>query len=59
MFEVFTYFADWLAYQLIGLSSDTRLGEAVHFFIEDTTKNPRAVDRDDLCYCAFPCVTQG
>ncbi|WP_025739200.1 permease [Salinivibrio socompensis] len=38
MFEVFTYFADWLAYQLIGLSSDTRLGEAVHFFIEDTTK---------------------
>lgn len=38
MFEVFTYFADWLAYQLIGLSPDTRLGEAVHFFIEDTTK---------------------
>ncbi|WBA18667.1 permease [Salinivibrio kushneri] len=38
MFEVFTYFADWLVYQLIGLSPDTRLGEAIHFFIEDTTK---------------------
>ncbi|NUY57185.1 permease [Salinivibrio sp. EAGSL] len=38
MFDVFTYFADWLAYQLIGLSPDTQLGEAIHFFIEDTTK---------------------
>jgi Predicted permeases len=38
MFEVFTYFANWLVYQLIGLSPDTRLGEAIHFFIEDTTK---------------------
>ena len=38
MFDVFTYFADWLAYQLIGLSPDTQLGEGIHFFIEDTTK---------------------
>ncbi len=38
MFAIFTKLADWLAYDLFGLSPDTRLGEAVHFFIEDTTK---------------------
>lgn len=38
MFEIFTLIADWLAYGLLGLDSETRLGTAVHFFIEDTTK---------------------
>ena len=38
MFEVFTRLADWLAYDLAGLSSSTKSGQALHFFIEDTTK---------------------
>lgn len=38
MFEVFTRFADWLVYQLMGLSPATRLGDAVHFFVEDVSK---------------------
>ncbi|GGY72266.1 permease [Marinobacter zhanjiangensis] len=38
MLDLFTQLADWLAYNLIGLSPDTRLGTAIHFFIEDTTK---------------------
>jgi len=38
MFAIFTKLADWLAYGLFGLAPDTRLGEAVHFFIEDVTK---------------------
>ncbi len=38
MFEIFTQLADWLAYDLMQLSADTRLGAAVHFFIEDVTK---------------------
>lgn len=38
MFEVFTQFADWTAYRLFGLAPDTKLADAVHFFIEDTTK---------------------
>ena len=38
MFEVFTKLADWLVYDLIGLSSATKTGEALHFFVEDTTK---------------------
>lgn len=38
MFALFTSLADWLAYGLMGLSPETRLGEAVHFFIEDVTK---------------------
>lgn len=31
-------FADLLIYQLLGLSPETRLGAALHFFIYDTTK---------------------
>lgn len=38
MFEVFTQFADWLAFGVLGMSPDTRWGDAVHFFIEDVSK---------------------
>lgn len=38
MFAIFALLADWLAYGLLGLQSSSRLGDAVHFFIEDTTK---------------------
>jgi uncharacterized membrane protein YraQ (UPF0718 family) len=38
MFIVFTMFADWLTYDVFGLSSSTKLGDAVHFFIEDVSK---------------------
>lgn len=38
MFKVFTDFADWLVYQLLGLSAETKLGDALHFFVEDVSK---------------------
>ena len=38
MFAIFTRLADWAAYDLMRLEAGTRLGEAVHFFIEDVTK---------------------
>ncbi|WP_010322260.1 permease [Marinobacterium stanieri] len=38
MFEIFTRFADWLIYELMGLSPDTKLGDALHFFVEDVSK---------------------
>lgn len=38
MFEVFNKFADWLAYELLSLSPDSKFGDAVHFFIEDVSK---------------------
>jgi hypothetical protein len=38
MLEFFTKFADYVAYNLLALKADTHLAEAVHFFIEDTTK---------------------
>ena len=38
MFEIFTRLADWLVYDLLGFASHTQLGEALHFFVEDTTK---------------------
>ncbi|HEY0836108.1 MAG TPA: permease, partial [Azospirillum sp.] len=38
MFEVFTLLADWTAYRLLGLAPDTKLADAVHFFVEDTSK---------------------
>lgn len=37
MFEIFTKIADWSIAQM-GLSRAEKIGEAVHFFIEDTTK---------------------
>ncbi len=38
MFEIFTLLADWLTYDLMGLNPDTKMGDSIHFFIEDTTK---------------------
>lgn len=38
MLSIFPMFADWLIYELLGLSAETRLGNALHFFVEDTAK---------------------
>jgi uncharacterized protein len=38
MFQVFTDFATWLVVDLLGLSTETKLGDALHFFIEDVSK---------------------
>jgi len=38
MFQVFADFASWLVYDLLKLSADTKLGDALHFFIEDVSK---------------------
>ncbi|OUD15675.1 permease [Thioflexithrix psekupsensis] len=38
MFSWFTILADWLTYRVLGLSAETNLSKAIHFFIEDTTK---------------------
>jgi uncharacterized protein len=35
---LFTEFATWLVYTLAGLSPATKLGQAIHFFVEDTSK---------------------
>ncbi|WP_285163392.1 permease [Shewanella goraebulensis] len=38
MFAWFSIFADWFVYDILALSNQTQLGQAVHFFVEDTTK---------------------
>ncbi|MGL5392618.1 MAG: permease [Shewanella sp.] len=38
MFEIFSSLASWLTYGVLGLTPNTQLADAVHFFIEDTTK---------------------
>jgi len=38
MFEIFTDLATWLVVDVFGISKATKLGDALHFFIEDTTK---------------------
>ena len=38
MLAIFTWLADWIVYTLIGLQEGTRLADAIHFFVEDTTK---------------------
>lgn len=38
MLFIFTELANWLAYGQLGLSPETKIGESVQFFIEDTTK---------------------
>lgn len=38
MFRIFTLLADLLTYRLIGLDPASRLGESIHFFIEDVSK---------------------
>ncbi|QYJ85788.1 permease [Shewanella mesophila] len=38
MFIWFSIFADWLVYDTLGLSNQTQVGQALHFFVEDTSK---------------------
>ena len=38
MFEVFTDLATWLVVDVLEISKSTKSGDALHFFIEDTTK---------------------
>jgi uncharacterized membrane protein YraQ (UPF0718 family) len=38
MLSIFTTFANWLTFSVFGLVPGSKLGGAVHFFIEDTTK---------------------
>jgi uncharacterized membrane protein YraQ (UPF0718 family) len=38
MLNIFTKLADWLVYSLFALEPGTKLADALHFFIEDTTK---------------------
>lgn len=38
MFELFTQLGNWLAFDIAGLTPDTKIAQAVQFFIEDTTK---------------------
>lgn len=38
MLSIFTKLSDWLVYSILGLVPDSKLGGAVHFFIEDITK---------------------
>lgn len=38
MFDWLQYFADWLIYNILGLSSESHLGEALNFFVYDTIK---------------------
>ena len=38
MLDLFTGLADLVAFNLLGLSQNSKLGDAVHFFVEDTTK---------------------
>ena len=37
LLDIFTHLADWAILQM-GLTKETHLGSAVHFFIEDTSK---------------------
>ncbi|WP_434926267.1 permease [Shewanella sp. HL-SH8] len=38
MLSLFTTLADWLVFSVLGLVPGTKLGDAIQFFIEDTTK---------------------
>lgn len=38
MLAIFTHLTDWLTHELMGLEPATKLGNSVHFFIEDTSK---------------------
>lgn len=38
MLSIFTHLATWLVYSLAGLSAQSKLGQSLHFFVEDTTK---------------------
>tara|TARA_B100001109_G_scaffold130598_1_gene106223 strand:- start:79381 stop:80376 length:996 start_codon:yes stop_codon:yes gene_type:complete len=36
--QIFTWLADWLVYDLAGLSATSKAGDALHFFVEDVSK---------------------
>ena len=38
MLQIFSEFASWIVYQLLGVAAETKLGDALHFFVEDTSK---------------------
>ncbi len=38
MLIIFTWFADWIVFNLMGLTKETRLSDSVHFFFEDVSK---------------------
>ncbi len=38
MLKIFTLLADWLIYDVIGCMPTSHLGQALHFFVEDTSK---------------------
>ena len=38
MLETFTHLADWLTYEILNLDKTTKVADAIHFFIEDTSK---------------------
>lgn len=38
MLQLFSDLANWLTFELMGFEPNTKLADAVHFFIEDTTK---------------------
>ncbi len=38
MFQVFSDFATWIVFDLLGLAAQTKLGDALHFFVEDVSK---------------------
>lgn len=38
MLSLFSDFASWLIYSIAGFDSESKLGQSLHFFIEDTTK---------------------
>jgi uncharacterized membrane protein YraQ (UPF0718 family) len=38
MFQVFSDFATWIVFDLLGLVAQTKLGDALHFFVEDVSK---------------------
>ncbi len=38
MFQMFTDLASWLVFDLLNLSPNSKLGDVLHFFVEDTTK---------------------
>jgi hypothetical protein len=47
MFEIFTDLATWLVVDIFGLSRTTKLGDALHFFIDN-----------DLRYCFIKSVNE-
>lgn len=38
MFSLFSDFASWLIYSIMGLDPDSKIGYSLHFFVDDTTK---------------------